>query len=143
MAKVLKESIEFLEVAEEPVLLEEAKVEQSKLAQKLQDALSNLHIKALESAEEIAPMAKPDALQRVSEIITHLQEDLERAVVSGVPLVLKTAEIGKPSMPAKIIFILDMLYTVFLILPFHLIFKINYTINLTFQLKSLKQKKTQ
>ena len=95
MAKVLKESIEFLEVAEEPVLLEEAKVEQAKLAQKLQDALSNLHIKALESAEEIAPMAKPDALQRVSEIITHLQEDLVKAVVSGVPLVLKTAEIGK------------------------------------------------
>lgn len=95
MAKVLKESIEFVEVAEDPGVLEEAKVEQAKLAQKLQDALSILHTKVLESAEEIAPISKPDALQKVSEIITHLQEDLEQAEISGLPLVLKTAKIGK------------------------------------------------
>lgn len=95
LAKVLKERIQFVEQSEIPGLLEETKVEQAKMAQRLQDALSNLHTKALESAPEITPMAKPDALQRLSEIITHLQDDLEKAVISGMPLVLISPEIGK------------------------------------------------
>ncbi|CAH1647411.1 unnamed protein product [Spodoptera littoralis] len=92
LAKSLKESIEIIEVSEEPGLVEDAKIEQAKLVQKLQDTLVTLHNKALESAEDIGSMSKPDALQKVSEVITHLQEDLEKAIVI-LPEVLQTAEI--------------------------------------------------
>ncbi|CAH0577797.1 unnamed protein product [Chrysodeixis includens] len=92
LAKALKESIEF-SVTEETGLLEETKADQVELVQKLQHSLSTLHAKALESAEEIAPAVKPDALQRVSEIITYLQDDLNTAMVSGLPEVRKAAEI--------------------------------------------------
>ncbi|XP_075991256.1 uncharacterized protein LOC142986608 isoform X6 [Anticarsia gemmatalis] len=90
LAKVLKESIEFAGT-EEASSIEGAKTEQAALAQKLQDALSVLHSKALESADELA--IKPETLQKVSEVITDLQKDLETAIVSGIPQVLKSAEI--------------------------------------------------
>lgn len=93
LAKSLKESIEIVEVSEEPGLLEDAKVEQVKLAQKLQDSLITLHNKALESAEDIGSTGKQDALQKVSEVITHLQEDLEKAIIIS-PEVLQVADIG-------------------------------------------------
>uniref|UniRef100_A0A2A4IV77 Uncharacterized protein n=1 Tax=Heliothis virescens TaxID=7102 RepID=A0A2A4IV77_HELVI len=92
LAKGLKESIEFVP-SEESVELTNVKIEQGKLAEKLQDALSILLDKTLEHAEEIVPKVNPNALQKVSEIITHLQEDLEKAIVFGMPDVLNAAEI--------------------------------------------------
>ncbi|XP_047040434.1 titin homolog isoform X8 [Helicoverpa zea] len=97
LAKGLKESLEFV-IGEETVSLrnvnkETKQIEQVKLAEQLQDALSVLLDKTLENAEDIAPKVDPNALQKVSEIITHLQEDLEKAIVFGMPDILNAAEI--------------------------------------------------
>nr|XP_049692671.1 titin homolog isoform X12 [Helicoverpa armigera] len=97
LAKGLKESLEFV-IGEETVSLrnvnkETKQIEQVKLAEQLQDALSVLLDKTLENAEEIAPKVDQNALQKVSDIITHLQEDLEKAIVFGMPDVLNAAEI--------------------------------------------------
>lgn len=94
LAKALKESMEIV-TSEEASLFDTSKIEQAKLAQKLQNALSVLHTKALENADEITTTLKPDTLPRISEIITHLQADLETAIVLGLPQVLQSAEIGK------------------------------------------------
>ncbi|CAH0703182.1 unnamed protein product [Spodoptera exigua] len=88
LAKLLKESVEIIEGES----LENTKVKQVKLAQELQNALMTLHNKALESTEDISSMSKPNALQKVSEVITHLQEDLEKST-DILPEVLQTAEI--------------------------------------------------
>lgn len=62
-----------------------------KLTKQLQNALFTLHTQALESAKSITTLIKPELLQKVSEIITQLQEDLITAdklnhnkVVQGV-----------------------------------------------------------
>lgn len=70
-------------ILEEAVPLNEIIILQTKLAEKLQDSLSLLHTKALESSEELAPVIKPENLQRISEIITHLQDNLESVMVNA------------------------------------------------------------
>lgn len=57
--------------------------EEIQLIRKLQNALSILHTQALDSAETITPLIKPELLQKVSEVITQLQGDLVTAVESN------------------------------------------------------------
>lgn len=83
IAKKLKESITTVEVlvSEATAPVEEAKADQANLAQKLQDALLTLQTEVIDSAQEIAPTISSDALQRVSEVVTYLQEDLREAII--------------------------------------------------------------
>lgn len=72
--------------------------ENANIAQELQDALSVWHAQALDNAAVISPIISLDTLQKVSEIISHLQENLANAFVSDGDEKNKIVEIGKKIM---------------------------------------------
>ncbi|KAJ2954104.1 hypothetical protein O0L34_g2325 [Tuta absoluta] len=59
----------------------EAHFEQVKQVYKLQEALTTLQTEVLDSAQDINPYIDSKALQRISDAVTHLQEDLAVAIV--------------------------------------------------------------
>lgn len=89
LGQLLKENLE------DTGLREEVKLQRIELAQKLQEALSTLQARALDSVEEIKSIMKPDALVHVSEVITYLQNDLNTAILSDIPQINEPTEIRK------------------------------------------------
>lgn len=83
VAKELRNTIAAIEVltgSEETVTVaEEARIEQAKLENKLQDILTSVQIHAFDTVQEISPSIDPELIKKVAEVVTHLQEDLTSA----------------------------------------------------------------
>lgn len=83
VAKELRNTIAAIEVltgSEETVAVaEEARIEQAKLEKKLQDSLTSVQIHIFDMVEEISTSTDPELLQKVADVVTHLQEDLKTA----------------------------------------------------------------
>lgn len=99
VAKKLRESImatDYSATAEEASPINRNIIsEQAILAHTLQDVLSTLHAQVLDSTQENAPAFPPDALKRVSEIISNLQDGLATAIVSEETENIFEVETGK------------------------------------------------
>lgn len=83
VAKELRDTISAIEIltgSEETVaVVEEARIEQAKLENKLQDFLTSVQIHVFDTVEEISPSIDPVLVQKVADVVTHLQEDLKSA----------------------------------------------------------------
>lgn len=81
VAKELRDTIAAIEVlagSEETVAVsEEARIEQTKLQNKLQDFLTSVQINVFDTVEDISPRIDPELVKKVAEVVTHLQEDLK------------------------------------------------------------------
>lgn len=84
VAKELRDTIAAIEVltgSEETVAVaEEARIEQAKLENKLQDFLTSVQVHVFDTVEEISPSIDPELLRKVADVVTHLQEDLISAI---------------------------------------------------------------
>lgn len=86
IAKELRESIVASEMIAQGELshenLTEVRLEQNKLAKKLQTALTALQVQVFERAQELAPELSTEVLQRIAQVTAQLQADL--VAVTGV-----------------------------------------------------------
>lgn len=84
LASELRASFTITETyGEESAQIEAAKrIEQAKLALRLQDELYTLQNQVFDSAQKMSITVPPEALQRISDVVTHLQEDLQIAIVT-------------------------------------------------------------
>lgn len=87
VAKELRDTIAAVEIlagSEETVAVaEEARIQQVHLEKKLQDSLSTLQIHIFDSVEEISPIIDQELVQKVADVVTHLQEDLKTATITS------------------------------------------------------------
>lgn len=102
VAKELRDTIAAIEVlagSEETVAVaEEARIEQAKLENRLQDYLTSVQIHVFDKVVEISPSIDPELVQKVVEVVTQLQEDLKSstdlsAVKTGMDSVSHTLSV--------------------------------------------------
>lgn len=99
VAKELRESIiavdNSITAEETSSLAEGTKPVNVQLVHKLQDALSTLQVQVLDSSRSLTPTVPQDAIERVTDIVLHLQEDLAVAAVTDLPQKITVFESGK------------------------------------------------
>lgn len=86
IARELKESISASQNTIESDIRDQIYTDQTRLALKLQKALSALQVQVLDSAQELAPALSIEVLQRIARVTAQLQADLVAVTGLQVPI---------------------------------------------------------